>query len=504
MARVSTREQQEEGQSIPAQLRRLKEYAKAKHLQIEKIFEIAESSTKDTRKEFEKILTVIKASREPLALIVETVDRLQRSFKESIILDDYRKDGKIEIHFCRENLILTKNSNSADLLRWDMAVMFARSYVLQLSDNVKRSIEQKLKNGEWIVKAYIGYKNVREANGKRNIVPDPERAYLVKKVFELYATGNYSMRMLRKEMNKRGLTNYPSGKPLVSSQIEHMLNNRFYYGVMEAKGISYPHKYETIISKALFDKVQEVKESYNKKQFKHAKRHYVFRGLIQCYECGCTLTPEIKKGKYIYYHCTNYHGNCNNVVWVREKELLKQAEKLLNMLKMPPKIVENITSRLNAINKSESDYCEKNISRIEKELKRIRSRYEIMYEDRLDGRITPEMYDKKLKIYKLKESDLMSDYEQYPERMVQNFYVTSIKIVELVSCATEIFRKAKSEEKTQLLSFLVQNFFLKGQTLIAHIKTPFKDLIEYKKTTARLPRKDSNLDQMIQNHPSYH
>jgi len=104
LARVSTKEQAEENQSIPAQTGRLTEYVHRKGLELLQVFEIAESSTKDSRKKFEKILEVIKNSKEPLALVVETVDRLQRSFKESVVLDDLRKQGKLEIHFVRELL----------------------------------------------------------------------------------------------------------------------------------------------------------------------------------------------------------------------------------------------------------------------------------------------------------------------------------------------------------------------------------------------------------------
>ncbi len=82
--------------------------------------------------------------------MADTIDRVQRSFKESVVLEELRRQGKVEIHFLRENLLLNQNSNSADLLRWDMGVMFARSYVLQLSDNVKRSKEQSVRNGNWI------------------------------------------------------------------------------------------------------------------------------------------------------------------------------------------------------------------------------------------------------------------------------------------------------------------------------------------------------------------
>ena len=181
MARVSTKEQEEEGYSIPSQVRRLSEYAQKKQLIVYKTFQITESSCLDTRKDFEKVITLIKQSKEPVALITDTVDRLQRSFRESVILEDYRKSGKLELHFFRENLILNQNSNSNDLIRWDMGVMFARSYVLQLSDNVKRSIEQKLRNGEWIGKAPIGYINIVNDNGTKQLFPILNGCIILKK-----------------------------------------------------------------------------------------------------------------------------------------------------------------------------------------------------------------------------------------------------------------------------------------------------------------------------------
>jgi site-specific DNA recombinase len=93
LARVSSKEQ-EEGQSIPSQIRRLTEYAQKKGFEAEKIFQITESSTKETRKEFEKNLTIIRKSRHPYALIANTIDRVQCSFKESFIFNELRMEGK--------------------------------------------------------------------------------------------------------------------------------------------------------------------------------------------------------------------------------------------------------------------------------------------------------------------------------------------------------------------------------------------------------------------------
>ena len=166
LARVSSKEQ-EEGQSIPAQVRRLREYAEKHRLSVIHEFQLTESSTKETRKEFNKIVGIITKSKDCTALVVDTVDRLQRSFKESVVLLDLLKQGKLTLHFLRERLVLDKNSNSSDLTRWDMNVFMARAYVLQLGDNVKRSLEQARKNGIRAGLAPLGYLNVKDENEKK-------------------------------------------------------------------------------------------------------------------------------------------------------------------------------------------------------------------------------------------------------------------------------------------------------------------------------------------------
>lgn len=81
---------------------------------------------------------MIQKSKNTIALGADTIDRVQRSFKESTVLDDLRREGKVKIHFMREGLVFNDKSNSSDLLRWNMGVIFARLYILQLSDNIKR------------------------------------------------------------------------------------------------------------------------------------------------------------------------------------------------------------------------------------------------------------------------------------------------------------------------------------------------------------------------------
>ncbi|WP_341749685.1 recombinase family protein [Candidatus Tisiphia endosymbiont of Sialis lutaria] len=208
LARVSSREQ-EDGYSIEAQKYRLQEYCTRKGLEILKIFEFSESSTIGNRKKFMEAIDFAKKQKELVAVVTDKVDRLQRSYKETPLLNDLIEKGKIELHFYTENCVIHKNSTSQERMMWNIFVMMAQSYVDSLKDNINRSIEQKLRLGEWVSTAPIGYLHVtskKSERGKGQIIIDPDRAPLVKKIFETYATGNYTLLAILKKNSKVGLT----------------------------------------------------------------------------------------------------------------------------------------------------------------------------------------------------------------------------------------------------------------------------------------------------------
>ena len=479
LSRVSSKDQ-EDGQSIPAQTSRLTEYVNKKQLELWKVFEITESSTKDSRKKFEAVLEVIRQSKEPIALVVETVDRLQRSFKESVVLDDLRKEGKIEIHFVRENLFLTTSANSSQLLQWDMAVMFARSYVLQLSDNVKRSIEQKLKKGECIGKAPIGYLNTRDNDGKSTVEVDPETAPFVIKTFELYATGNFSLITLTKRMRGEGFKGSRNGNPIAMSKLANILKTPFYYGVQEVKGVQYPHHYDPLITMNLFLKCQKVSDSWNKKPFQYAAKPFIFRGIMSCANCGCTITPEMSKGKYIYYHCTNYRGKCQKL-YVPEEDLLKPIYGFLKKLKLPKEGIDYVVSGLRISTEAEQEFHSSAMGGLKTEYDRIESRISKMTDDKYDGSITPEMYDKKLKEYKSKQANLLQNMQDH-SRADEQYHLTASRLLDICKRAFEIFESSEPAEKRVFLNFVLQNSVLNQTKPVFTMKPVFAGIVKAHET----------------------
>jgi site-specific DNA recombinase len=475
LARVSS-EEQELGNSIPAQVHKMREYTEHKGLQIHEVQEITESSSIDTRKKFDLIIKTIQASKEPIALVADTIDRVQRSFKESIILGDLLKSGKLQIHFIRENLILHKDSNSSDLIRWDMGVMFARSYVLQLSDNVKRGNEQKVRSGEWTGKAPIGYLNIPLENEKHTIVPDPERSQYIRKIFEIYGEGNCSMKMLADKMKALGLRS-KKGKALSTSMIEFVLKNPFYYGIMLWKGNLYPHKYERIISENLWQRAEAVREGWHKKPFAYAAKPFMFRGLIQCAHCGSTLSPQCKRETNVYYSCCN--KKCSQTsVYAKEKDFIKIVEKTFRKLVLPQKMIDEVVESLRSHGKSEQAFHKESMHDLQGQYDKIEDRISKMMDDKYDGSITADMYDKKLKEYKGKQAAILQSMQDH-SRADHNYHITASVVLDLAKRAFEIFDCSETLEKRALINFVFQNMRLKDGKLVWDLKEPFNIIVDF-------------------------
>jgi len=492
LARVSTEEQKEAGNSLPAQLLRLQKYCNEKGLVVFKEFNFDESAWKTEREEFKKIIETLQSSKETIALCCDKIDRLIRNFTRDLaILEELRKSGKIELHFPSDNIILHKDSPATDCFRFTMGVSLAKYYSDSISDNVKRAYETKIKNGMWIGKAPVGYMNVENEKNNRDIIVDPTRSPYVVKMFEMYATGNYSLRKIKEEMDECGLkSNTVKPTLLTISTIFHILNNPFYYGMMKIKGELYPHKYPPLISKYLFDKAKATSSGWHKKPFKYAAKPYVFRGMIKCADCGCTITPETSKW-HIYYSCTNYHGMHDKRLYVPEKELLKPIYKVLDGIQLADEQIKELVDDLKQTTKAENRFFTNIIQGLRKEYDKLENRISKLQDDKYDECITNDFYNKKFKEYTEKQSKLLVEINKH-DKADKDHYITANTILNLAKRAREIFESSEPQEKRQFLNFILQNLELKGKNLQYKLKAPFDTMLLTNNCSDLLPGSDSN------------
>ena len=482
LARVSTKDQ-EENNSIPAQLRRLTDYAMRHGFDDTESHQLVESSTKATRKEFAKIIDSIRGSDETVALITDTVDRLQRSFRESVMLDELRNDGKIELHFIRENLVINKDSNSADILRWDMGVMFAKSFVTQLSDNVKRGQGQKLLNGEWGSKAPFGYKNI-----PGDIVIDEERAPIVCDIFAWYGTDAYSMLEIRKRiMAEHGLR-------LMKSQIAAILERKFYYGIMSVNGTDYRHRCPTIISKDTYNLAQEIKLGRHKKTFKYAGLPFYYRGLITCGECGMMVTAERSKG-HVYYHCTQYKGK-HNAPYIREEELTRQFQEAFRAIQPTREQYAEVMAALKASHGDKAKYRAEHETALRAQATKLEKRQERLFETYLDGDIDKQQYEAKRNEIKDDAADIEAKLNTL-SGAEDEFYATVESLMDLARNAPVTFASSKIEARRELIVLVLSNLVLEGKQLRWKYKKPFDSMASCANNRSWQGRQDLNLQPTV-------
>lgn len=219
LARVSTDEQDTE-----AQLIKLKEYADKNGFTYSKedIFDFHESAYKSKREHFEEVIDSLRSGNERTALCCDKIDRLVRNFLVYLpIIDELRKSGKVELHFVSDNIKLDSDSPATDLFRFNMGVALAQYYSDSIRDNVNRAIYKRIKSGQILSKASYGYKNITNYDDSKTIEPDPFESNIVLKLYELYATGAYSIRELRSKINK------DFNVKLAISTIADILNNKF-------------------------------------------------------------------------------------------------------------------------------------------------------------------------------------------------------------------------------------------------------------------------------------
>jgi site-specific DNA recombinase len=315
-ARVSSKEQEKEGFSIPAQLKLLKDYAAREGLSAIQEYVDVETAKQTGRTNFSEMIAFLRANPRVRIILVEKTDRLYRNLKDWVMLDEI----DVEIHLVKEGAILSRDSKSSEKFMHGIKVLMAKNYIDNLSEETRKGMLEKAEQGIWPSAAPLGYRNVDGANGKRVIEPDPDIAPHVTKMFEWYASGGLALRDVAKKARASGFSYRKSGKSVPTSTVHKILRNRLYMGEFEWNSRLYKGSHQPLVTRDLWERVQDMMDGRNSSKHRRVKHDFAFSGLIACGHCGCSIVGEIKKQRYIYYHCTGYKGKCNEP-YVREEVL---------------------------------------------------------------------------------------------------------------------------------------------------------------------------------------
>lgn len=493
-ARVSTADQTD-GHSIEAQLVRLREYCQRKGLNIIKEFSIVESSTRGNRKQFHAMLDYCLKQKECIALVADAVDRVQRSFKDTELLNTHIRADKLELHTLREGYIVNALSGAMHLMSWDFSTIMAKSYVLSMTENVKRSTDLKIKNGEWPHRAPLGYLNQKcPTTGKSIVVLDPDRALLVKRIFEDYATGVYSIHELAEKAYDWGLRGRDRHAKVNITQIHDAICSPFYFGEMVIKGKHYRHIHPQLITKDLWDKCQAVRLGYHRQQFKYNCKESLFRGMMCCQYCGraiCTDHKVKKERHFTYLFCTKHKKvDCPNTRQ-REEVILSQLADAMRQISFPDELLDTVREELDRAFRGNREFQENRLRLLQQEATTLKARQDRLMDIHLDGSITKQQYDEKRTEITDRLAQItreLGDLELGDNR----FEVTVKLLLQLMKDLPRLFQGSKMDEKRQILKFLFTNLTMKDSSIGFVWNKPFGSIAEAAEHNTWLGRKDSN------------
>lgn len=468
-ARVSSKEQEDTGYSLDAQEKLLQDYASKNEFEVKKAFRVSESASgKQIRKTFNELLAY--ANKNKISLILcEKIDRLTRNLKDAASISDWiNEDSQREVHFVKESFIVNKNTRAHENLVWDMKVAIARFYTNNLSEEVRKGQKEKIAQGGLPTKPPVGYKTIGEKGHKIHII-DEENAPLVKKMFELYSSGNYSLNALVEIMHKEGLRNR-EGNKIGKSRMHDNLSNPFYYGKMCWNNEIYQGRHKPLITKELFDIVQArlVRKIDNPQYKKHLP---IFKAKIKCAGCGGTITWEIQKGHW-YGHC-NHYKNCSQTKWVKQHEVESQLVPLFeNIAPKNERVLDWLVKAMKESHKDEIDYNTQKRDSLTRIVRIADKRIEEAYKDKLDGRMPAELCEKVIKDTAQEKEGAIEDLGRLNQSRTA-YYEAGYAIHELALKAKSIYEspRARTEDKRLLLSYIFSNLTLNADK-ISHSYAP--------------------------------
>ena len=250
-----------------------------------------------------------------------------------------------------------------------------------------------------------------------------------------------------------------------------ILRNRIYSGDFDFDGTMYHGSYEPVVSRELWEQVQAILDGRGAKKTRKVKEQFAFSGLITCGHCGCALVGEIKKGRYIYYHCTGFKGKCPEP-YTREEVLEERFTGLLKGIAFSDETLVWVRQALRESHRDERQFHDEAIAKLQREHRRLQDRIDSMYEDKLDGRIANEFFDSKAAEMRAAQTAIIRDLAAH-QTANRSYIEEGVQLLELAHRAHALFESQPSAEKRKLLDFVLSNCPWKGGELTAKYRQPF-------------------------------
>ena len=454
IARVSSKDQ-EDGYSLESQDKLINNYSDNHTLRLIKVFKIAETASKAKQRRIFREAMKFVAEHEVKNLIVEKVDRHARNFYDAVETDEWlQADETRKIHFIKDSLVLHKNSRSQEWLNWGIRVVMAKNYIDNLREEAMKGWAEKLAQGWLPGVPPPGYVN-ETINSRLIQVPDEKTWRIINEMFELFLQHGQNGKTITKEMALRGIRTR-KGRPYAHGRVHEMLTNPYYVGIIRWDGKEHPGKHKTFIDRELWDRVQE--KMHGGRPTVYKKHNPLFKNMITCETCSGLVTWQLQKGRY-YGACQRRNPACRVKKTIREDRLEETVQTLLNDLVCPSKeLIDWVTQQLEAKRKTTTQSHEDSLESINKQIDRLVRMDSDLYDDKLAGDITKDVYQTKHASFMEQLNELRSKQSTLENKVNKNDLPQRLALLKLTQRAAELYQTRTIEQKRVILTKLFTSF----------------------------------------------
>ena len=457
--RVSTAKQGQ-GVSLQEQRAAIERYATRTGIQIIQWFEERKTAAKTGRPEFARMVKLLRAGK-AAGVVMHKIDRSTRNYRDWADIDEMIESG-IDVHFANDDLDLRSRGGR---LAADIQVAVAVDYIRNLREEALKGILGRLKQGYLPHGAPIGY--LDRGAGKAKAI-DPVKGPLVRQLFELYATGACALRSVTAEAERLGLRNR-AGNPLRLTQIQEMLRNPFYVGVIRSvrHGL-FPGAHEPIVPHAVFDRVQEVLDG---KFVRRTKRFtFSFRRLLKCKTCGRSLVGSERKG-FVYYRCQTISCPTTSI---REDAIDGAFRDLFDRLTLTEAEATPAEQQIGALTANNAELLESRRRALQDALSASAARSQRLTDLLIDGKIESDAHDERRNALVMERHRLDDELASISGEQMTDI---ALQILGLAKTASNLYKTGNCDQKRQLIEIIVSDCTATGKNLDFSLHEPFATLL---------------------------
>lgn len=492
-ARKSSEAEDRQVASIDAQIEELTKLARGLNLEVIEVLSEAQSAKAPGRPIFEAMLQRISAG-EARGIVCWKIDRLARNPVDSGKISWMLQQSSIQHIQTYERGYLPGDN----VLMMSVEFGMANQFVRDLSVNVKRGLRKKVNDGWLPGIAPAGYLNTPDREkGYKVIVEDPERFSLVRRMWDLMLTGNFTPPRIHKMAiqewgYKTVQRRIEGGKPMSRSAIYKIFTNPFYYGRFEfpaGSGNWVEGKHKPMITIEEYQRVQIILGRRGKPA---PKQHmFAFTGLMRCNSCQSSITAEekIKRQKngnvhhYVYYHCTKKKNPDCTEKSIEVKELHRQIDGVLEGLTISDEFKDWAIANLHEIRKNEATTQQTAFQNKQKELEIITEQLSSLLlkftsTQNSSGQVISDAEYQGLKTTLLRRKELLESEIQSQGRQIEQWLELSERTFNFARYARVWFLQGDMNVRRAILACLGSNLLFKEGKLMIQLRPTLQSIFE--------------------------